>query len=143
MARGTIGKRAGSWYFVHRIDDPATGERRQKWQGGFETKADADRALRDSLTATETGTRIEPTKLTYRDYVENVWLPALVLQVESSTHESYSRNMRVQGMCFPIADNSSLLNRYLYLSFVSTAKTAFLCTNLPRKLLTIQTAPAR
>lgn len=95
MARGTVGKRGNKWYFVHRADDAKTGERKQKWQGGFETKKETERALRDSLTATETGTWIEPTKLTYREYVEQIWLPALHLQVESSTHESYTRNMRV------------------------------------------------
>jgi integrase len=95
MARGSIGKRGRSWYYAHRVDDPETGSRRQKWQGGFATKKDADRALREALAAVETGIWIEPSKLTYGDYVEQVWLPALERQVESSTQESYSRNMRL------------------------------------------------
>ena len=95
MPQGTVGKRGASWYFAHRIDQPSTGLRRQKWQGGFATKAEAERALRASLTQLETGTWVEPSKLRYIDYVEQMWLPALTLQVESSTHESYSRNMRV------------------------------------------------
>ena len=43
MARGTVAKRGNTWYYAHRIDDPATGLRRQKWQGGFATKAEAER----------------------------------------------------------------------------------------------------
>lgn len=95
MARGTIGKQGKSWYYAHRVGDPASGERKQKWQGGFATKAEAERGLRESITQVETGTWVEPTKLNYCEYVEQMWLPALHLQVESSTHESYTRNMRV------------------------------------------------
>src|SRR5262245_6308059 len=95
MATGTVRKRGDSWYFVHRVDDRATGKRRQKWMGGFVSRKDAQRALRESLSAEEHGLSVEPTKLTYAQFVEQVWLPGLLHQLEGSTRESYTRNMRV------------------------------------------------
>ena len=95
MASGHIRKRGKRWYYVHGVDDPATGRRRQKWHGGYPSRQDAERALRESLTSLDTGTWTEPTKLTYATYVNEIWLPQMRDQVESSTLESYARNMRV------------------------------------------------
>ena len=47
------------------------------------------------LSAHDSGTYVEPSKLTYRDYIEQIWLPQLADQLETSTIESYARNMRV------------------------------------------------
>jgi integrase len=95
MATGHIRKRGERWYYVHGVEDPASGRRRQKWQGGYPTRHEAERALRESLTSLDTGTWTEPSKLTFATYVDDVWLPQMVDQVESSTLESYARNMRV------------------------------------------------
>ena len=90
MASGHIRKRGKRWYYVHGVDDPATGRRRQKWHGGYPSRQDAERALRESLTSLDTGTWTEPTKLTYATYVNEIWLPQMWDQVESSTLESYA-----------------------------------------------------
>jgi hypothetical protein len=95
MAKGHVRKRGERWYFVHGTDDPATGQRRQKWQGGYASRKDAERGLRESLTSLDTGSWTEPTKLTYAAFVTDVWLPQMRDQVESSTLESYERNLRV------------------------------------------------
>src|SRR6266540_3698567 len=95
MATGHILKRGERWYFVHGLDDPATGQRRQKWQGGYATRKDAERGLRESLTSIDTGSWTEPTKLTYAAFATNVWLPQMGDQLESSTLESYDRNLRI------------------------------------------------
>ena len=55
----------------------------------------SERALREAITATEKGTFIEPTKMTHGDYVFQILLPQLEGQLESSTIESYERNIRV------------------------------------------------
>ena len=44
MAVGHIRKRGARWYFVHGVDDPTTGKRRQKWQGGYSSRTEAERA---------------------------------------------------------------------------------------------------
>lgn len=95
MATGHVRKRGNRWTYVHYVIDPATGEGKYRWKSGFKSKSDAQRALRDAISATEQGSYIEPSKITYRDYVEKIWLPQLRDQLESSTIESYERNMRV------------------------------------------------
>ena len=95
MATGHVRKRGKKWAYVQYVTDPATGEGKYRWKSGFATKADAQRALREAITATEQGTFIEPSKMSYADYVERLWLPQLDDQLESSTIESYERNMRV------------------------------------------------
>jgi hypothetical protein len=95
MTTGHVRKRGNRWYFVHSIDDAATGRRRQKWQGGYPSRTEAERRLRESLSALDAGSWIEPTTLTYASYVVDVWLPQMRDQVEGSTLESYERNMRV------------------------------------------------
>ncbi len=95
MGTGHVRKRGNTWSFVHYIDDPATGQGRHRWKGGFATKKEAERALRDALVAVDGGSWVEPSKLTYRDYVENIWLHHLEDQIEDSTWESYERYMRL------------------------------------------------
>lgn len=95
MATGHVRKRGKKWAFVQYVTDPATGEGKYRWKSGFATKSDAQRALREAISATEQGTFIEPSKMSYADYVERLWLPQLDDQLESSTIESYERNMRV------------------------------------------------
>ena len=95
MATGHVRKRGKKWAYVQYVTDPATGEGKYRWKSGFATKSEAQRALREALTAVEKGTFIEPSKMSYAEYVERIWLPQLDDQLESSTIESYERNMRV------------------------------------------------
>src|SRR5258708_7003539 len=95
MANGHVGKQGSRWYYVHGVIDAETGKRRQKWQRGFSNRRDAERALRESLTAQDTGFFVEPRKMTLSEFVEQLWLPQLGLEVEGSTLEIYERNMRV------------------------------------------------
>ena len=95
MATGHVRKRGKKWAYVQYVKDPATGKGKYHWKSGFNTKSEAQRALREAITATEKGTFIEPTKMTYGDYVIQIWLPQLEGQLESSTIESYERNIRV------------------------------------------------
>ena len=95
MASGHVRKRGKKWAYVQHIIDPATGDGKYRWKSGFATKGEAQRALREAISATEQGTFIEPSKMRYSDYIERIWLRQLEDQLESSTIESYERNMRV------------------------------------------------
>ncbi len=95
MATGHVRKRGSRWAYVHYVIEPSTGDGKYRWKGGFRTRAAAQRALREAISAHEQGTFIEPSKVTYREYIERVWLRQLHDQLESSTIESYERNMRV------------------------------------------------
>lgn len=95
MANGHVGKQGSRWYYVHGVVDAESGRRRQRWQRGFSSRREAERALRESLTALDTGYFVEPRKMTLSEFVEQLWLPQLAVEVEGSTLESYERNMRV------------------------------------------------
>lgn len=95
MATGHVRKRGKKWAFGHYVIDSSTGEGKYRWKSGFLTKSEAQRAMREAISATEQGRFIEPSKMTYGDYVQRLWLPQLEDQLESSTIESYQRNMRV------------------------------------------------
>ena len=93
---------AGTTSMGRRPSDRPAG---QKWQGGYPSRKDAERGLRESLTALDTGSWTEPTKLTYATYVSEVWLPQIRDQIESSTLESYELDIRVQ--CCPASGQSA------------------------------------
>ncbi|MFB3044176.1 MAG: Arm DNA-binding domain-containing protein [Acidimicrobiia bacterium] len=57
--------------------DPNTGRRRQRWQGGYATKRDAERALVDVLGRLDIGSSVEPTKQTVSDFLRDEWLPTV------------------------------------------------------------------
>ena len=95
MPTGHVRKRGKKWAYVQYVIDPATGDGKYRWKSGFATKREAQRALREAISATEHGTFIEPSKMTYSEYVQRIWLPQLNDQLESSTIESYERNVRV------------------------------------------------
>ena len=94
--KGTIVKR-GSRYSVvvelHR--DPVTGKRQRQWHSGYRTKRDAEAARVEILSRLQRGEYVAPSKLTVTDYLEDRWLPAKQATLAPSTHESYSRNVRV------------------------------------------------
>lgn len=93
MANGHVRKRGKTWSYVHYVSDAATGKRRQTWKGGFATKRDAARALREAMGQIDRGVYVEPTKLTVGEYLTKHWLP--MINVEYSTWESYERNIRL------------------------------------------------
>ena len=92
--RGHIRKRGETWTVVVDVGrDPASGKRRQKWQGGFRTKRAAERALTETLDRLERGTYAERSNETLAAYLEE-WLRAIRPSLRSSTWESYARNTR-------------------------------------------------
>lgn len=92
--RGSIFKRKGSDTWTIKYDlprNPATGKRRPKWQGGFRTEGEAQRALRKVLSQLDEGTLAEPSKQTLGDYLINDWLPSLETRgLKANTIVSYT-----------------------------------------------------
>jgi integrase len=90
--------KTGNWFFV--LDgppDPATGKRRQLWRSGFETKKAAQTALDQLRRELYDNTYVarDDSAITFADYVEGEWLPAIDHTIEASTYESYERNLRI------------------------------------------------
>ncbi|MDR7074148.1 tyrosine-type recombinase/integrase [Fictibacillus barbaricus] len=68
--RGSIKKNGNSWYYVLDLGKDEKGLRKQKKKRGFKTKKEAEKALVEAINAINKGTYIEPTKMTYKDYLE-------------------------------------------------------------------------
>ena len=94
--RGSVRRRGAGWEYLYRELDPVTGKAtRLRSKAGFKTRAEAETALRAVLSAMDGGHYVSPTGLTLREFVEGMWLPAIVPTIRSSTHYSYARNMRL------------------------------------------------
>ncbi|HZI37236.1 MAG TPA: Arm DNA-binding domain-containing protein, partial [Acidimicrobiia bacterium] len=84
-----VHRQRGKWVVRLSGYDPATGKRRVKQLGTFETKRAAEahvRALTDGLV----GTAGE----TLADFLEEVWLPAKEGRVEVATFDQYAWAVR-------------------------------------------------
>jgi hypothetical protein len=80
MAQGSVRQRGTTWTVV--FDEPrADGRRRQRSKGGFRTRKEAERYLREHLVSLDVsldaGTYIAPHKLTMATYLAEHWLPAM------------------------------------------------------------------
>ena len=92
--RGSVVKKGTRWYVKIELDpDPSTGQRRQKWHSGYNTKREAERARIDLLSTFDRGEYVEPSHQTVADYFAD-WLKATEHTVRPSTFESYSRNVK-------------------------------------------------
>ena len=87
------GKKTVNWYVIVDLSRDIDGKRRQKWHGGFRTREEAEIARTKIVGDFHAGTYNEPTKLAFRTWVDEKWLPKLATQVKPSTLESYRRNM--------------------------------------------------
>jgi len=91
--RGSVYQRASSksWYAcADRGCDPITAKRRKAIKGGFATKREAERWLRETLTSLEQDTFVEPSKLTVGQFLTDEWLPSLATRgLRSATLGSY------------------------------------------------------
>ena len=92
--RGSVVKKGTRWYVKIELDpDPSTGQRRQKWHSGYNTKREAERARIDLLSKFDRGEYVEPSHQSVADYFAD-WLKAIEHTVRPSTFDSYSRNVK-------------------------------------------------
>ncbi|MBW3614415.1 MAG: site-specific integrase [Actinobacteria bacterium] len=93
--RGSVVKKGGRWYVKIELDpDPATGQRRQKWHSGFDTRRAAERARVDLLSKLDRGEYVEPSHQSFGEFLTE-WLKAIEPTLRPSTFDSYSRNVRL------------------------------------------------
>ncbi|MGM0841374.1 MAG: tyrosine-type recombinase/integrase [Bacillota bacterium] len=71
--RGSVKKEGSSWYYVFYLGKDANGKRRQKKKRGFKTQIEAEKALIEALNEVNKGTYIEPSKILYKDFLDQ-WL---------------------------------------------------------------------
>ena len=71
-----------------------TKERRQKTEGGFPRRKDAETALHKILEGLSQGTYVSPNKLTLGEYLRDMWLPSLANgNLRATTLASYEINV--------------------------------------------------
>ena len=71
--RDGVIKRGGSWSYVIRVPDPATGVTKPRWVGGFTTEEDAKAARDEARVQARRGEYVNRTTLTVADYLAE-WL---------------------------------------------------------------------
>lgn len=87
----TCGSDASSWAFRVDVGGTTTGGRKQRLRSGFETRREAERALRDLLHSIDRGQFVDRHDLTVAAYLQGEWLPAVAPpNLRQSTWSSYS-----------------------------------------------------
>ena len=94
--RGHLRKRGErSWAVVVDVGhDPRTGKRRQKWFSVKGTKRDAERRLVEIISGLNTGTFVDPGRVTLSDYLDQWMQDYVAASVRPKTAESYATIVR-------------------------------------------------
>lgn len=71
--RGSVVKRGKTYSIVFMMEDSKTGNRKQKWIGGYKTKKEAEKALSEAIYKSENGSFINPESITVSEYLLD-WL---------------------------------------------------------------------
>lgn len=129
--RGSVKKRGDTWSIIYRAVDPASGQTKQVWKGGFGTKKAAEDELKELVRKVDEGTWTRPTKQTLAQFLEDDWLPSLDAAVaggslKASTVAHYRRlaeshvKPRIGGLLLTRLD-APALNR-LYGELLATGR---------------------
>ncbi|MFD1674282.1 tyrosine-type recombinase/integrase [Alicyclobacillus fodiniaquatilis] len=84
---GSVTPKGKKWYYVIYLGK-INGQKKQKWSSSYNTKREAQRALRETLHQMDEGTYIEPTKETVGSYMVS-WLAGRENSVEYNTFKKY------------------------------------------------------
>ena len=89
--RDGVIKRGGSWSYVIRVPDPATGVTKPKWVGGFATE-EAAKAARERLASAPVAASRSKVHLTVADYLAE-WVEAHASTVKPKTLAGYRHDI--------------------------------------------------
>jgi hypothetical protein len=95
---GSIVKKRNLYYIIYRKAD-----KKQKWEGGFETKGKARTRLTEILRQMDTGTYVETTEETFLVFADK-WLKSRV-GIKDSTWQNYESYLNVHVK--PVSDPRS------------------------------------
>ena len=90
--RDGVIKRGGSWSYVIRVQDPATGVTKPKWVGGFESEADAKAARDEARVRARRGEFVNRSTVTVAAYLAE-WLEAHASTVKPKTLAGYRHDI--------------------------------------------------
>src|SRR5215469_17525701 len=90
--RDGVIKRGGSWSYVIRVRDPATGVSKPRWVGGFETEEEAKAARDEARVRARRGEYVNRSATTVADYLAE-WLEAHATTVKPKTLAGYRHDI--------------------------------------------------
>ena len=90
--RDGVIKRGGSWSYVIRVRDPASGVSKPKWVGGFETEEAAKAARDEARVRARRGEFVNRSPSTVADYLAG-WLAAHAAAVKPKTYAGYRHDI--------------------------------------------------
>jgi hypothetical protein len=90
--RDGVIKRGGSWSYVIRVPDPATGVSKPKWVGGFDTEDDAKAARDEARVRARHGEYVNRSTFTVADYLAE-WVEAHASTVKPKTLAGYRHDI--------------------------------------------------
>jgi integrase len=90
--RDGVIKRGGSWSYVIRVPDPATGVTKPKWVGGFDTEDDAKAARDEARVRARRGEYVNRSTFTVADYLAE-WVEAHASTVKPKTLAGYRHDI--------------------------------------------------
>jgi integrase len=90
----SIIKRNGRYSVVVDVGRGSDGRRIRRWHSGFKSKTAAKRAATRLQNALDTGSYVEPSRVTLGDYLTREWLPGLEHELRPSTVSLYRTNIR-------------------------------------------------
>src|SRR5215475_8498483 len=90
--RDGVIKRGGSWSYVIRVRDPATGVSKPKWVGGFETEEDAKAAQDEARVRARRGEFVNRSTSTVAGYLAE-WVEAHASTVKPKTFAGYRHDI--------------------------------------------------
>ena len=90
--RDGVIKRGGSWSYVIRVPDPATGVTKPKWVGGFATEEDAKAARDEARVRARRGEYVNRSASTVADYLAE-WVEAHASTVKPKTLAGYRHDI--------------------------------------------------
>jgi integrase len=92
--RDGVMKRGGTWSYVIRVKDPATGVSRPRWVGGFATDEDAKAARDEARVKARRGEYIDRNEITVAEYLDQ-WLESHAMEIKAGTLEDYRKGIRL------------------------------------------------
>jgi len=124
--KGRVFRRGTTWSYVVDVGADSQARRKQKMTGGFATRRDAERALRQVLHSLDHQRYVERSTLTVADFIRTEWLPAMRANLRDATWIGYrnelERNLLPQIGDLPLQQlNAVHLNR-LYGRLLSSGR---------------------
>ncbi len=90
--RDGVIKRGGSWSYVIRVPEPATGVSKPRWVGGFKTEEEAKAARDEARVRARRGEYVNRTTMTVAGYLSE-WLDAHATTVKPKTFAGYRHDI--------------------------------------------------